>query len=108
MKTLALAGLMTVSAIMGSVLTLTLSQASFAQDAQRAAANPAPQTGVAPSSIVQTSSAYTEYSFVGADSQAQMKERMAIAKADGWVPQGGVSVNSDIYNHLTYWQAVVR
>ena len=130
MKTLALAGFMTVSAVMGSALTLTLSQASFAQDdkpddrhwtQQRASANPAPQSSPtlqssptpqsnpAPSSVSQKAPAYTEYKVVRVDKGNSANLSIAVSNEmiDGWQPVGGIFLSCGNWD-CKYFQSMVR
>ncbi len=124
MKTLALAGLMTASAVMGSVLTLSLSQASFAQDTkpddrhwteQRADANPAPQSSAAPQSnpapgrASQKASAYTEYKVVGVDKGNLANLSIAVSNEmiEGWQPVGGAIISCGSWD-CNYFQSMVR
>jgi len=118
MRTLALAGLMTTSAIMGSVLTLSLSQASFAQDdkpddrhwtEQRAAASAAPHSSVPPSSVLQKGPAYSEYKIVGVEKGNLANLSIAVSNemVDGWQPIGGAIISCGSWD-CNYFQSMVR
>jgi len=104
MKTLALAGLMTTSAIMGSVLTLSLSQASFAQDdkpddrhwtEQHPAGAAHAQQQATQLQAYANRQHYTEYMIISntENRRGEFNSLIEAAMANGWVPQGGVVTN---------------
>ena len=124
MKTLALAGLVTISAIAGSAITLTLSQTSFAQDqqsddkhwtqqhpaGQAAAQQQAAQGGQNAAAGTHSVGQYTQYKIIrvnGAKTAAGFENAVSNAMADGWFPVGNYRAACNAFD-CNYGQAVIR
>ena len=120
MKALALAGLMTVSAIAGSTITLSLSQTSFAQEGQKddghwtqqhpaGQAQPA-QTSQTGQSATPGTRQHTQFKIVrvnGAKASAPFENAVSNAMADGWTPIGAYSAKCNAFD-CNYSIGVVR
>ena len=116
MKTLALAGLMTVSAIAGSAITLSLSQISFAQDDKHwtqqhpaGQAQPA-QTSQTGQSATPGTRQHTQFKIIrvnGAKASEPFENAVSNAMADGWTPIGAYSAKCNAFD-CNYSIGVVR
>jgi len=116
MKTYALAGLMTASAIVGSLITLSFSQASFAQDDKHwtqqhpaAQAQPA-QTSQTGQSATPGTRQHTQFKIIrvnGAKASEPFENAVSNAMADGWTPIGAYSAKCNAFD-CNYSIGVVR
>jgi|GEM_PF-6624451 len=117
MKTLTLAGLMTLSAIAGSAITLSLSQVSFAQESQNdnrhwtqqhPAGQAHAQQQAAQLQAYANKQHFTEYTLVAANSRDELQTAVTNAMGDGWKPQGGVGAIGGSLGSKALYQAMVR
>ena len=113
MKTLALAGLMTLSAVAGSIITLSLSQTSFAQDnkhwTQQHPAAQAQQGTTTTTTPHVTASGYTEYMVIKVEeSRELLAQQVSNAMRDGWQTTGGVEILCPQYRKCALYQSVFR
>jgi len=109
MKTLTLAGLMTLSAIAGSAITLLFSQASFAQDNQNDDRHWTQQQAAQTAQNANRQQ-YTEYKIIRLKGQKRsqgFENMMTNALRDGWVPLGNFHAACNAFD-CNYSQAVMR